>query len=131
MTAFTPGRYLRVRREIAGVSLQSVAEHFDTTPRISELERVGLLKLIEADTHEVTIAVAGAYRGASVAIDMDILVMLVPPLPPTPPRLCRGCASGDRQIRGGLFGSARHWVEADLCSSCCDAAQPSPRSEAA
>lgn len=79
--AVTPGRYLRLRREADGLSIEDLALMIDTTVKVCARERGELLKLIEADVAAIGGDVVGALRDlravGAFAFDPHVLWQLI------------------------------------------------------
>jgi hypothetical protein len=108
----TPGRYLRLRREAAGLGL-------------GELPIAGTAALaIELDARPPTADELDALR---CAIDFDHHVIAALAAGETP-RLCRQCACSewDPCIHDLQGGGSCWWVEHDFCSACAERARSMP-----
>ncbi|MGN6270893.1 MAG: helix-turn-helix domain-containing protein [Sphingomonas sp.] len=135
----TPGTYLRLRREAAGVPIEKIAAQVWTDPRVSQRDRGLLIAAIEEDLTPAAAWTLAALR-RFYRFDPAVYELLVrshhhgqhvdcPPIC----TLC-GCTENDacqvdqagwRSATGGL---GCWWVEPDLCSAC-DRRHPDPESE--
>lgn len=114
--ALTPGAYLRLRREAAGISRQDAAERLHTEPRLPTAAREEWIAAIEADVRPASFATIAALRWVY-SFDLDVLATLAAAalgFDVRPPRLCRVCACSDQD--GCRVGC--RWVAPDLCSAC-------------
>jgi hypothetical protein len=109
----TPGGYLRLRRQAAGMSVDDVAFALETEPHWPAIDRAQWLSLIEVDVYPVSPGTAIALH-ACFAFDpmvLDALIALFQGLNVTPPPLCRRCALLLKPI-------SRAVPARDLCSAC-------------
>jgi hypothetical protein len=133
----SPGTYLRLRREAAGLTIDDVAAIFGTVPGVPLSARADMLRSIEADVtpigDDVIRVLMKARELGSFPFDPVVLVQLVDlqagsPLQFGRPRICRVCAcsQSDPCYRVGLGGytCTCGWAEADLCDSCAPARPP-------
>lgn len=105
----TPGRYLKLRRQAAGISIGDAMAVIGGGALLS-----APLAEIEAEEAMPT-AMDGALLAWAFALDAIVLSLLVDG---EPVRVCEscGCSQADPcEPRVGLFC---HWVAADLCSGC-------------
>lgn len=131
----TPGTYLRLRREAAGLSSADVATMLTTIPRLPEHDLVYWLDRIEADVVPATFRTIACLRGCF-RFDLDVLKQLAllalaggGEAGIAAPRLCRVCAcsEGDACTNPLQVSWGCHWVEHDLCSACAaDTPDPDP-----
>ncbi len=130
--AISPGTYLRLRREAAGLSAADVTAMIVTEPRLPEHELIYWLDRIEADVVPATFRTIACLR-CCFAFDIEVLEDLVAiQLAPAratiipPPRLCRECACSERDACGDETAPswACSWAEDDLCSACADPEAP-------
>jgi hypothetical protein len=93
----TPGTYIGLRREAAGLSLEVVAALLATDPHVPARRRVDWLASIEADREDVSERVALALV-VVLPIDFAALSLLVTIAAGaqgvTPPRVCAHCGAG-------------------------------------
>lgn len=111
-----PGTYIRMRREAAGETLESVASMISTEPKLDEAGRIDWLRQIEAGTLPVTRDVIVALRPA---FSFDPIVLrrlddLARGADLPAPRLCRRCACSELDACSPPCA----WVALDLCSAC-------------
>lgn len=120
--AITPGTYLRLRREAAGLSIEDVASVIGTIPHMDALGRAGWLRLVEADETPIGANVVDTLRNVFrfdqlVLLDLADIARGASGVPE--PRLCRVCACSDADA---CVDPVTHvgceWVAADLCSAC-------------
>jgi len=52
--AISPGAYLALRRQAAGLSIETVARRIETVPHLAEQDRLIWLRMIEADEMPMT-----------------------------------------------------------------------------
>lgn len=115
----TPGTYLRLRREAAGLSIVDVAARLSTEPRWAEHLRAEWIGLIEAGASSSFHTVVAL--GRAFPFDLHVLEALVKadlgiPGAPFLMQICRTCGcTQDDACAGGCW-----WAEPDLCSSCVD-----------
>lgn len=127
-TRFTPGSYLKHRRQAAQLSIVDVAHRIGTEPRTAEHSRGEWLELIEADAAPMTLTTIVAL---SQVFSFDIHVLwtleriaqgeMVPV-----PQICRICACTDYDGCRSVHGVTCSWVEDDLCSACAPVAPGTP-----
>lgn len=120
----TPGTYLRMRREAAGLSSAEVAAMIVIVPRLPEHDLIYWLDRIEADVVPATFRTITCLR-CYFSFDIEVLEALVAiQFAPgraaiiPPPRLCRECACSERDACGSDAVCGCSWAEADLCSAC-------------
>ncbi len=93
----SPGTYIRLRREAAGLSLADVAGMLDTDPHVSAQRRVDWLAAIEADREAVNERIALALI-VVLPIDFAALSLLVANAAGArdvvAPRICDHCGAG-------------------------------------
>lgn len=120
--AITPGTYLRLRREAAGLSIEDVAGVIATVPHMDALGRAGWLRLVEADETPIGADVIDTLRNVFrfdqvVLMDLDDIARGATVVPA--PRLCRLCACSENDA---CIDPVTHigcaWVAAELCSAC-------------
>lgn len=125
----TPGTYLRLRREAAGLSLEDLALRVDFNLRISVYSRAELLGLIETDIAVISADVVAALRDlrAMGAFDFDPyilwqLVLIHAGAEIAPPEICATCGCSWMDPCLTEHGRACCWANhrADLCSACAD-----------
>lgn len=125
MTApFTPGAYLKRRREAAGLSFADVAARMRTEPQEAEHLRIERLKLIETDAAPMTLTTIVGLRliyRFNIHV-LSLLEAIAQDAPATPPNLCRICACSNHDPCVYPDGGYCWWrAEAeDLCSSCAE-----------
>jgi hypothetical protein len=106
----TPGRYLRLRRQAAGLGL-------------ADLPIRGLSALvIERDVRPATIIEVDELRCAF-QFDTQILAAIGRG---TIPRLCSVCGCSELDACWDELTGGCHWVEQGLCSACADDARCLP-----
>ncbi len=114
----TPGAYLRLRRDAAGLSVRDVATSLPTDPSKSEHERADWIGLIERDETPATLHTIAALRRVF-PFDLEILEALaVAHLDAIPVALaiCLKCGcTEDDACPGGCW-----WHAPGLCSACID-----------
>lgn len=132
----TPGTYLRLRREAAGLTIDDVAAIFGTVPGVPLSARAEMLRSIEADTtplgDDVVRVLMKARELGSFSFDELVLIRLFDlhngSSPVAAPRLCRVCACSphDPCYRPGLHGHTVTcgWAERDLCDACASPTTP-------
>lgn len=136
---FTPGTYLRKRREAAGLSIEDVARRLAAmpfpigTPHPAEVAHLAtFLREVEADNNNLTYGAALTLRNAypfDVEAHWHLLVQRYDPdsadLPQ--PKLCRQCACSFHDACE-VEGRPCAWSEADpaLCTACERAAATQP-----
>lgn len=131
----TPGTYLRLRREAAGLTRDDIALRTETTPPVSARSRAEWLARVEADIDPVTFGMAFALA-RWVRFDPDVLDQLLaaqrsPGHAGAVPNICRECGCTHRApcIDVGRQQCCT-WASAakDWCSACAaravDAALP-------
>lgn len=132
--AITPGTYLRLRREAAGLSIEDVAGVIGTDPHMDALGRAGWLRLVEADETPIGTNVIDTLRNVfrfDQVVLMDLADIARGAAGVPEPRLCRICAcSEDDACIDPMTHLGCAWVAADLCSACI-APTPSAASAAA
>lgn len=115
----TPGAYLKMRRQAAGLSIADVAAMTATEPRVAEHVRAGWLELIEADAMPASfatiVALHHAYRFDLHVLGRLVAISLGAPLPA--PRLCRICGCSE-QDPCEVAGAGCWWVSGDRCCAC-------------
>ncbi len=123
----SPGSYLRLRREAAGLSIDDVAAALATEPRWNELDRKAWLELIEADAapvgDDVQKSLFGVFRFDAAILSHLVVMHAGGAL--SVPHLCRVCACSwldpcDEAYAGSCSWSA---TDPDLCTACEAAAQ--------
>lgn len=120
----TPGRYVQLRREAAGLSIEDAAARIGTEPSVDGQTRAEMLIAIEAGDQPLTDDVARALHpvfpfdsvvlATLCAIDAGRSVVA--------PAICRQC--GCSEWDGCILPVRRvcSWSEPDLCSACARAA---------
>lgn len=105
----TPGRYLRLRRQAAGVNINDAG-----IPGVSMLAIERDLRLPAKDE----------IHALAKAFDFDRVLLMTIGCG-LEPRLCRVCACSEWDAcASDLLGTGScHWVEHDLCSACADKAE--------
>lgn len=119
----SPGTYLRLRREAAGVSIETLALATDTVPfRVSARNRAELIGLMEQDLLVIDAdMVSGLVE--LFAFDRQILVQLIAIYAGAhldPPALCRICAcSWSAACFDPVSGRSCSWSadDATVCTS--------------
>ena len=118
----TPGKYLRTRREAAGLSIADVAERIATAPRWAQHLRRGWLAQIESDQMPASFNTIVVLHQV-LQFDLGVLVALSAEGVEAP-RLCVVCACSEADRCVGLAGPCL-WISDDRCSACLGSA---PRS---
>lgn len=128
----SPGQYLRLRREAAGLSLDDVALFTDTWPtHVSARSRAELLALVEQDMMVIDAGLVDALRAAAahgmIAFDPAVLFQLVAihaGAEIASPDLCRTCGCSWSDPCFSEHQESCGWArgEADLCTACLDRA---------
>jgi len=121
-----PGRYLRERRERAGVSIEAAASITLTDPAIPHRDRVAMLREIEADTRGLTRADRPLIEQLAAAYPFDArvlwrLVAIAAGSPQPHPALCRLCLCSwtDACVSNGRpCGWSAHDVS--ICTTCAE-----------
>jgi hypothetical protein len=122
--AISPGTYLALRRQAAGLTLEEVASQLATAPHLNERARIEWLRRIEADEYPMSSVTLDALRemfrfDATVLLRLDDLRHGAR-LPE--PRLCRECGCSELDACDTSAGRCGflscHWVADDLCSAC-------------
>lgn len=118
----TPGTYLRLRREAAGLTLDEVGFVTETVPSVCARVRSEWIGAIEQGVVPVSIDVALALQIAF-PFDFDVLVKLCAlqaRLIDRAPPLCAacGCSEQDACVAGDAGPCA--WIGPALCSACVD-----------
>ena len=128
----TPGTYLRLRREAAGLSIEDLALRIDTDVKVSARSRAELLDLIETDTAVIGADVVKALQDlralGAFAFDRHVLWQLIAihagaEIPA--PEICNGCGCSWNDAcadlaAGGFCGWATR--ENDWCTVCANRA---------
>lgn len=123
----TPGRYIELRREAAGLSLEDLALRIETDVPVSARSRAELLGLMESDTAVISADVVTALRDlrAMGAFDFDPyilwqLVAIHAGAEINPPEVCATCGCSWMDPCLTEHGRACCWAnhQADLCSAC-------------
>lgn len=109
----TPGAYLRVRRQAAGLSLDDVAVRLAVEPAYPAMSRAEWLAAMEEDIAPVAPDTARALRQVF-AFDLIVLDRIANGMPV---EICRGCACSWYDACETKHGGC-YWVEVDLCSVC-------------
>lgn len=131
LQVLTPGAYLRARRWVAGLSIDEVAARLSTDPRLGEVDRIDLLKSIEADVAPASFSTIVALR-IVFSFDLDALALLDAiargqmPIS-VAPVLCALCGSQP----GDIIPSHLKWLRTDHCPVCTTFAAPAEPIEAA
>ena len=110
----TPGAYLRMRREAAGVSLVEIAAGFSTQPRLAEHLRAELIELVERDVQPPSFATVELLI-AFFDFDRAVLIGLIAG---AEPQLCRVCACSEGDPCVTEHGETCSWDAPDLCTAC-------------
>lgn len=118
----TPGTYLRLRRQAAGLSIEDVAALVQTEPRWSEIDRVAWLLRIEADVAAISPDVAFSLK-STFRFSVTVLGQLIDQRSygadaGEPPRVCMtcGCSQHDACFTGHATCA---WAgDDDLCTAC-------------
>ena len=112
----TPGAYLRLRREAAGLSVEQVAERLRTEPRIAEFARAEWIELIEGDAmpaaFSTIVALRCAFRFDLAVLEALAIAQLGAFAVAIP--ICRKCGCTEEDACAGRCW----WAEPDLCSAC-------------
>ena len=129
-TIFSPGDYLKKRREAAGLSLGEVARQLAVIQLGAiQLDRANLLDQLERiEAGEAALALPQADLLRNVfAFDPSVYNRLLAGDTLPQPPICRVCACSffdpcdtSATDQGGSFRAACHWAEPDLCSACAD-----------
>lgn len=122
----TPGTYLRLRREAAGLSLDEVSLVTQTVPSVCARIRGEWIAAIEQGIVPVSIDVALALQIAF-PFDWDVLVKLCAlqaRLIDQAPRICAACACSEQDACTGHDGEPCEWVGPLRCSACVDRTPP-------
>lgn len=119
-----PGRYIQLRRQAAGLSIEDVAARIGTEPHVAGQSRVEMLRAVEADEQPLTADVMEALRPVFVfdAVILVGLCVIATGGHLDLPAICRdcGCSEWDAcRLSGGRVCS---WSTPDLCSACAKAA---------
>lgn len=119
----TPGRYLMLRREAAGLSIEDVAAMVHTSPHLGEVDRVGWLRRIEADiaalSVDVIMALHGRYRFSGPVLTALIDARSFGTDAIAVPSICHNC--GCSQFDACFDGHATcawHNESEIICTSC-------------
>lgn len=117
----TPGTYLRLRREAAGMTTDAVAPFVITDPSVPTRTRAEWIESIEAGAHRVPYAYVIAIEPAF-SFDpavLDALVMVEAGDLATAPQVCRRCACSELDP---CVDEETHdtcaWADWDLCTAC-------------
>ncbi len=70
--SITPGTYIRLRREEAGLTIENVAMMIESDPPVSVSRRIEGLTMIEADVEEIAASTAMVLHDV-IGIDLRIL----------------------------------------------------------
>lgn len=124
----TPGTYLKLRRQAAGLSVDDVAGLVHTAPHLGAFDRSAWIGRIESDvaaiSPDVVRALASAFR-----FDRRVLLRLIDLRSygtdiGVTPRICAICACSDADpCLDEQTHRACAWVSADLCSGCAPTAK--------
>lgn len=121
----SPGKYLRLRREAAGLTCEDIALRTETTPPISARARAEWLARVEADIDPITFGMAFALA-RWVKFDPDVLDRLIAARRSeghvgAVTAICRdcGCSWRDPCVDAGRRQTCG-WVNADQdwCTAC-------------
>ncbi len=127
-TRFTPGSYLKHRRQAALLSIVDVAHRIGTEPRTAEHSRGEWLELIEADAApmKLTTIVALSQVFSFRLQVLWTLERIAQGETVAAPKLCRICACSDDDRCRSMHGITCSWVDDDLCSACAPVASELP-----
>ncbi|MDF1506435.1 hypothetical protein, partial [Roseisolibacter sp. H3M3-2] len=117
----TPGDYLRLRREAAGLTIEDVASRIDSWPHVPHRDRVAWLKSIESGIAPLSpgnaILLRFVFRFDPIVLDAlaDIAAGAVIPAPD----ICRLCGCSEHDACGSAQEPCA-WVDAakTVCSTC-------------
>lgn len=122
----TPGTFLRLRREAAGLTLDEVSLVTQTVPSVCARIRGEWIAAIEQGIVPVSIDVALALQIAF-PFDWDVLVKLCAlqaRLIDQAPPLCAICACSEQDACVEQDGGPCGWAAPALCSACAAKAPP-------
>jgi len=111
----TPGQYLRLRREAAGIAIDALAIDETIVAAIENGERAPTDIQLQALTWSFPFSIATLLR---LACNLEV-------------RACLGCGCTEWDPCVEADGRACCWVELDFCSSCAGKARPLPEGLAA
>lgn len=124
----SPGSYLKLRRQAAGLSIEDVAAMVHTAPRLGEIDRCGWISRIENDvaalSPDVIATLADAFR-----FSRRILQQLIDARSygdaSALTRICLicGCSDQDPCVDPNSFDCCG-WSTADSCTACVPTASP-------
>ncbi len=123
----TPGTYLRLRREAAGLTRDEVGLVTDTVPKLCARVRSEWIAAIEDGIAPVSIDVALAFQIAY-PFDWDVLVKLCAfqaRLIDQAPPICAVCACSELDACVERDGEPCAWAGPALCSACAGKPLPS------
>lgn len=119
----TPGTYLKLRREAAGISITDVAGMVTTDPRYGEIDKVAWIQRLEADVAEmspdVIIAMSKLFRFSRTVVLQLVTLRSYGPGSGVEPRICHlcGCTEHDACL-DQTTGHGCAWSGPDTCTSC-------------
>jgi hypothetical protein len=119
IVTLTPGAYLKCRRTACGKSHADVACALETTPAMSQAERIEWLKMIEADVAAVRWSTIVALR-QQFPFELSVLERLSlihMGFEADAPRLCRICAVSETGPLGAGV-PAWGWAAENECVAC-------------
>lgn len=123
----TPGTYLRLRREAAGLSLDDVALSMETIPSLPGRERAEWLGQIESDLAPLQVDVLLALEAhPELAFDRDALLALTSVdagMPTFVPSICRACGCTEYDPCVTAEEGCCAWADAEqmICTRCAPA----------
>ncbi len=119
----TPGTYLRLRRQAAGLSIEDVAAMVRTSPRLGEVDVIAWLRRVEEDVAALSPDVIGAL-GVAFRFSCPVLWQLIdlrsygPDTIQVPPIcLTCGCTDEDSCV-DPVTRAPCAWHSEDLCTAC-------------
>lgn len=110
-----PARYLRLRREACGVTINQLVEAM--APRLRDrAEARAIVELLETDGARARKRSTIQEIAIHLPIDVDTYFQLVSPSPDRHPRICHGCGHSDAL-------EPRAWAGLNQCLPCAGGSQ--------
>lgn len=127
----TPGTYLKLRRQAAGLSIEDVAAMVHTAPRLGEIDRCGWIARLESDvaalSPDVIATLSDAFRFSRRVLHQLIDARSYGDDATDLPRICLVCGCTDQDpCIDAKDDSCCGWSTADSCTACVPTASPTP-----
>jgi hypothetical protein len=132
LAAMSPGRYLQLRREAAGLSISDVADRLVALDdKLMREEAAALIRLLELPTAKARFRATLDRLRTIFTFDIAVYLQLTDEPADRHPKICRGCGCTQWDACSDEHGHTCFWAEPGLCSGCVEGATGPTRRRAA